>query len=73
MIIDEITKSSFDLYCTIYADKYIKKRGFNKKLSLFEIEKIKTDVSDDVFVTVNCLIESSVESLIKEKLKEKEV
>ena len=72
MIVDEVTRSSFELYCSVYADKYMKSRGFNKKLNLIEIEKIKEDVCEDVYVTVNCLIESSIESFIRYKLEEKE-
>lgn len=71
MKIDEVTKSSFELYCSIYADKYIKKRGLNKNLNLLEIEKIKDDVCEDVYITVNCLIESSIESLVKDQLDKK--
>ncbi len=72
MMIDEVTKSSFELYCSIYADKYIKSRKYNKKFNLLEIEDIKSEVQEDIEITVNCLIESSVESIINKKLKERE-
>lgn len=72
MMIDEVTKSSFELYCSIYADKYIKSRKYNKKFNLLEIEDIKSEVQEDIETTVNCLIESSVESIINKKLKERE-
>lgn len=72
MLIDEVTRSSFELYCAIYADKYIKNRKYDKKFNLFEIENIKAEVQEDIEVTVNCLIESSIESIVNKKLKERE-
>ena len=72
MIIDEVTRSSFELYCAIYADKYIKSRKYDKNFNLLEIEDIKSEVQDDIEVTVNCLIESSIEAIVAKKLKERE-
>lgn len=72
MIIDEVSRSSFELYCSIYADKYIKSRKYHKLFNLFEIENIKTEVQEDIETTVNCLIESSIESIVNRKLEERE-
>lgn len=72
MIIDEVSRSSFELYCAIYADKYIKSRRYNKLFNLFEVENIKAEVLEDIEVTVNCLIESSIESIVNRRLKERE-
>ena len=72
MMIDEITRSSFELYCAIYAYKYIKSRKYHKEFNLLEIESIKAEVQEDIETTVNCLIESSIESIVNRKLKERE-
>lgn len=62
MYIDEITRSSFELYCSIYADKYMR----NKKIDKNKIEEIKIKIPDEILTTVNCMIESCIENIIKE-------